>query len=471
MGLVMRVVAVCACAVLALALPGSALAAPKGLYATNYVTSGTVSEFSFGSGGKLTANGSISSGDNSWNAAATPNGKYLYVGNYSGADLSKYDILANGSLKAMSTATVSTGTEPVGVAVTPNGKYVYVANYGGSTVSIFNVGSTGALTPNSNQATESSNLNGPYGLAISPDGKSLYATNYSSTTGASGVAEFNIAANGTLSAKSTATIGTGDAPTWVVLTPNGKHAYVTNLGTSSDTIATISQYSVGTGGELASIGSPVHAGSANDYLYQAAVSPNGRSLYAPNDTAIYQFNIGTTGLLKLKSTPYVTAPGGAEDLWLSASGKSAYDANYVTSGTGTISQFNVGSTGLLTSKSQPTVNAGDGTAAVVIPPDQGPVASFQATPAAAGKATRFSGSASHDSDGKVVGYAWSFGDGTSAHTGTAAATHAYKKAGKYTVTLTVTDDSGCSTAFVFTGTTAYCNGTLAARHQLKITIK
>jgi hypothetical protein len=33
----------------------------------------------------------------------------------------------------------------------------------------------------------------------------------------------------------------------------------------------------------------------------------------------------------------------------------------------------------------------------------------------------------------------------------------YARAGSYTVGLTVTDDAGCSTAFLFTGQTAYCN--------------
>jgi PKD repeat protein len=70
----------------------------------------------------------------------------------------------------------------------------------------------------------------------------------------------------------------------------------------------------------------------------------------------------------------------------------------------------------------------------------------------------------------VASYHWSFGDGSSLTTTSATASHTYKHAGKHKVTLTVTDDSGCSTTQVFTGQTAYCNGTSAAKisHTVKI---
>ena len=63
-----------------------------------------------------------------------------------------------------------------------------------------------------------------------------------------------------------------------------------------------------------------------------------------------------------------------------------------------------------------------------------------ATAACNGYACTLDGTGSYDSDGRVVSYAWDFGDGATA-TG-ATATHTYAGAGTYTATLTATDNSG-----------------------------
>jgi PKD repeat protein len=77
-----------------------------------------------------------------------------------------------------------------------------------------------------------------------------------------------------------------------------------------------------------------------------------------------------------------------------------------------------------------------------LPPNQPPVAVASASPSTgfAPLTVAFSGSDSYDPDGRIVSYAWTFGDGGSSSL--ANPSHTYAAVGTYTATLTVTDDRG-----------------------------
>jgi hypothetical protein len=75
-----------------------------------------------------------------------------------------------------------------------------------------------------------------------------------------------------------------------------------------------------------------------------------------------------------------------------------------------------------------------------------PIGSFTATPdeGLAPVAIMFDASSSYDCDGSIASYAWNYGDGA---TGSGvSATHTYSSPGQYTVTLTLTDSEGYTTA-------------------------
>ncbi|HET9721268.1 MAG TPA: PKD domain-containing protein [Solirubrobacteraceae bacterium] len=454
-----------------LAAPGAAQAAPSGLFVGDYSTT-TISQFTIGAGGALSLNGTAPTGTHSWTLAATPNGKYLYATNNGDGTISQYSIGSGGTLSPLFPATVPTGTTPQQVAVSPDGKNVYVANGGGSvgagSVTVYGVGSGGTLTLLSTVTTDLSTIT-PEGLAISPDGSSVYVSGEGASSATNAIVEFNRSSDGSLTPKSSASVPTVTSGTIdLVITPDGQYVYATGANSS-----VIQEYTVGSGGELTpASGPPVPEGSSN---YQLTISPNGKNLYAANcgttTNSIYQYSIGSGGALSPLSPPAVNSGGTCPELqWMTANGAYLYAPDFNStsnSSVGDVSMFSVGSGGALSLKG--TVPAGAGASDVVIAPDQGPRASFSTSAARVGKATTFNASGSSDSDGTVASYRWNFGDGHSLTTTSAQISHTYTKPGRHTVTLTVTDDSGCSAQLVFTGQTAYCNPTTpTVSHTVKV---
>lgn len=440
------------------AAAGPALAAPDSAYVADYgsgTTGNIISEYTFGADQTLVPHGTIASGNQPYFLEITPDARFLYSSNYGSADVGQYSIGTDGTLSSL--GTVASGRDPIGLAVSPDGRNAYVTNYQDGTLSVYDIGASGNLTL---AQTVSNDMANPSSVAISPDGNSVYVGD-----GAEGwIVEFNRAANGTLALKPTATITSGairgDA-TSEIMTPNGKNLYAV-----SDTGSLIAVFTVGSDGELTANGT--QAITSQSYVYQLAVSPNGQNLYAPayEYGDVYEYAIGSGGGLTAM-TPSPAAGTGPDGMWMTADGRSAYVSNYTS---GTISQYDVSSTGALTAKTTPSVTGGSGPSGFMIPPDQGPVAAFTDPTARVGQSVQFDGSGSSDSDGTVARYDWSFGDGVTDANGGPKVSHTYKTAGTYLVTLTVTDDSGCSTALVFTGQTAYCNASPAATVTHAVTI-
>ena len=94
------------------------------------------------------------------------------------------------------------------------------------------------------------------------------------------------------------------------------------------------------------------------------------------------------------------------------------------------------------------VSDSETTGAVIAAANQPPTADANGPyTGAVNVAVNFDGSASNDPDGTIASYAWDFGDG---NTGSGATpSHPYATADNYTVTLTVTDNDGATSAEAF----------------------
>jgi DNA-binding beta-propeller fold protein YncE len=204
-----------------------------------------------------------------------------------------------------------------------------------------------------------------------------------------------------------------------------------------------------------------------------AMAPDGRHLYVanvatspthmPGNDGVWIFTIAGDGALA-RLDPRVEAGTGPVGITTTPDGQWLYTSNFFTDN---ISGFGIDpSSGLLREVPRtpfPAMGKAPAFDAVAVLPNQGPVASFVATPRPAGQPTQFDATASADHDGSIARYDWDFGDGTVLRDGGPQPEHVYRAPDTVRVTLLVTDDEDCSTRQVFTGRSALCNGSPAAR--------
>jgi len=394
---------------------------------------GTIEAFAVAAGGELSpiaCPSDCKTGDEPWAVAVAPNGQFLYTVDAQSHAISVFSIAIDGSLSPITCTTgceLASGSEPEDVVVSPSGKFVYAEEREDHRIAVFAVAADGSLskvTCTTGCATEED----PYGMAVSPDGRFLYAA------AGPAITPFEIHPNGTLSAIPCTKCETAARTRALAISPNGRYLYTTNNNSHESSVPA---FEIQANGALTPL-----AGCGLDYCNTAdGVDPEG----------------------------LVVSPGG----------KFVYASDIETSSNfehGIMSAFAIGSSGELSQIgcAEPTCDLGEKTGffGLTVTPDQGPTAAFTDTPAAAGAASTFDGSASTASSPEVsvANYEWSYGDGSSPQSAGPTPSHVYAAPGAYTVTLTVTDSGGCSTGEIYTGQTASCNGSSAATTTHTVTV-
>jgi len=366
--------------------------------------------------------------------ALTPNGSYVLVTNEGDDAVAVIGTVAR--VTSNGTVTLPAGSRPRGIAAAPDGQTAWVANSGNDTVAVINIATkTVSGAPIALPAGAR-----PDGIAISPDGLLAYVAQRGGD-----VSIINTA--------SRAIVGTAvDAlgPSRIAVGPRGGRAFVTNGGSTS-----VTSFNPANG---AIIGAPIPAGAQPSGI---AIAPNGAFAYAAALGSNTVTPIATSNNAASPAIGGFNAPAGVA---IAPDGSQGYVTN---SGASSVSVFS-------TAGNSVTGSIGVGTAptGIAIVPNQSPTASFLVTPSqrVARRRLTFQAGASKDPDGRIATYAWDWGDGKRARGPQARRFHTYRRPGTYVATLTVTDNEGCSTEFVFTGQTASCNGSAVASTSSTIVV-
>jgi len=308
--------------------------------------------------------------DNSEQLVADPLGRFVYVANLvsNASDLSTVSMYTinptTGVLTPTTPATVHTGWLPQAIAIDPKGRFVYTANSDDATVSMFTINqTTGVLTPTS-PATVSTMLSGqllsdPSFITVDPTGQFVYVTVSLSDGAAVFMYTFN-QTTGLLTPTSPATVQTGGIPFQVVVSPNGKFAYVADNLAGNSTTDGVWEYTVNptTGVLQPTTPAAIPAGAGPTAV---AVDPTTTYAYVVNrqdNTVSMYFIDPATGNLTLNASatnPTGTIATGIQPFHIDfdPSGKFLYVTNeegptsiYTVNTNGTLT--NTGSTGVAT---------------------------------------------------------------------------------------------------------------------------
>lgn len=334
---------------------------------TNSAAGNAVLAFKRAENGRLTAAGSyptggVGSGGGLGNQSAlalSDNNRWLYVVNPGSNDISVFAVREDGL--TLTDRVASGGLRPVSVTV--NRDLVYVLNAGGDgNISGFNMRRNGQLVavPGSTRPLSGANT-APAQIGFNPDGKILVVTEKATnlldtyvvnddglTNGpfvqnsvgatpfgfsfdkrghllvseaaggapdAGTMSSYRVSEHGVLEVISPAVPTTETAICWVVVTRNGKYAYVSNAGSG-----TLSGYNIARNGSIALHDADGRTGDtgAGSVPIDIAMSNNSRYIYSLNA------GNGTLGAFRIRSDGALVPMPGISGIPAGANGLAAY---------------------------------------------------------------------------------------------------------------------------------------------------
>lgn len=371
-----------------------------------------------------------------WKIAFTPDGTRAISGFYFTGGVQGYRVPPSGVFELAGAVPSASATA---VAISPDGRFAYVPtrefnSMAAEGIRVFAVGADGSLSPLGSAGTATE-----YGdVAVTPDGRYLFATSGNQ------IERFAVAADGSLGY-----LGTTSAPGSYLLamSPDGRFLFAEVRGGSS---GGFSSFAIGGDGNLQQAGDPALVSDSYPRLFSMA--PDGRHLYLAdsNSEAIHTFAIAADGSPSVVGSLPVDNP---ESVGVSPDGR--FLVYYRSGGSdNALGVAAIGADGLPSLLNREVPWSSGEPEPIVFQPHPAPVASFSVNPAAPGQATGFNAAGS----ARAARYDWDFGDGAALANGGPTPTHVYANPGSYTVTLTVTDGSGCSTRKIYNGQTTICPG-------------
>ncbi|MDO9268513.1 MAG: autotransporter-associated beta strand repeat-containing protein [Methylobacter sp.] len=199
--------------------------------------------------------------------ALAESGLLLYTPNLDTDNVSVYTTNADGTLT--STSTPGVGNGPVDAAVRGDQAFAYVTNVNADTLSVID-------TSNHTVVQTIGTGDAPRGVAVSPDGSRVYvANNNNSNT----VSVFSAdALTGQLSLSTTIATGAGSKPRRVVFSQDGSRAYIANQGSAGNN-GSVSIVNTATNAIIGTV-------ATGGQLLNMAINPAGTRIYVTSSTNV-----------------------------------------------------------------------------------------------------------------------------------------------------------------------------------------